>query len=353
MNINFHYATIKVLAHQAGFSLPDSQLIAYASQYVDDAVAHNEMKLNEDPGIPDIRYKDMIFDPICTAHKDLDYAKGVINRKSRKLVYVCFHFIPSLMGATDISRRKVVKDGKPAREQVIDALNAWNENKKAREEKRRALIAVGVALHSYADTWSHQGFSGFWDSDNNDISNLETGPRGQSTLCKIASKFISYAAPDIGHAELGKLPDRSDIVWRCKPPKRTPEGESNCEEFLEASRTILDLLSNTTKKGKPWNDIKAKLRNCFMNPWDGDGFKPSDRSEWRTQFPKLHFDYDPRSWFEAALKPSGRFFDILGSMTGLDPEDYELCEGREYVYFHAAAGKQREEISKKIDGLHE
>ena len=48
MNINFHYAAVKVLARHAGFSEGDSQTIAYASQFVDDATAHEEMALDKD-----------------------------------------------------------------------------------------------------------------------------------------------------------------------------------------------------------------------------------------------------------------------------------------------------------------
>jgi len=349
MNINFHYAAIKVLAHQVGFSLPDSQLIAYASQYVDDAVAHKKMALDKDPGVTDIRYKNGEFDPICTAHKDLDYAKAVLDRRGRVHVYVCFHFIPSRKGTTNLTRRRVEKDGKIAREMVTVALNSWNEGE-SKENKQRALIKLGVALHSYADTWSHQGFSGYWDSGNNNISKLETGPIGQGTH-ELVSKFLSYAAPDIGHAEVGTLPDRSEAVWRCKPKKRSTEGENNCTEFIEASHTIMDLLAKTKKKAKPWNDIKAKLKKCFMNPWDGDGFKSSDKSEWSTQFPGLNFNYDAGNWFAGALKKKGGLLDLLGSISGLDPEDYNVCGGREYFYFHAAAWKQRQIILEKVADL--
>ena len=37
MDINFHYAAIKVIANHAGFKPAESELIAYASQFVDDA----------------------------------------------------------------------------------------------------------------------------------------------------------------------------------------------------------------------------------------------------------------------------------------------------------------------------
>ena len=69
MDINFHYAAVKVLACHAGFPPRESELIAYASQYVDDANAHRKMNLNRKPGVAGIRFAHGEFDPICTAHK--------------------------------------------------------------------------------------------------------------------------------------------------------------------------------------------------------------------------------------------------------------------------------------------
>jgi hypothetical protein len=347
MNINFHYAAIKVLAHHADFSLPESQLIAYASQYVDDATEHRKIGLSRDPEVEGIRYEDGEFDPICTAHKDLDYIKGALSRRSRKLVYVCFHFLPSLTGQTSASRRQVKRNGRLARRLVTDAISAWKAAE-SREEEKRTLIQLGVALHSYADTWSHQGFSGDWDRDNNDISDVEIKRGAQWRDTKLISKFLSYAGPDIGHAELGTLPDRSDTAWRCKPRKRSTVGQDNCREFLEASDAILGLLSKARGNAGRWNGVKAKLRRCLRNPADHEDFGPRGRHEWRRQFPRLAFNYGPRDWFDAALKPGGGLLDLLGSTLRLDPEDFEVSEGREYFYFQAAAWKQRQAVRKAI-----
>ena len=347
MNINFHYAAIKVLAHHAGFSRADSQLIAYASQYVDDAREYRKMGLDRDPGVEGIRFEDGDFDPICTAHKDLDYIKGALSRRSRKLVYVCFHFLPSLTGQTAALRRRVKKNGRLARRLVTDAIDAWKAAG-SREAKKRALIQLGVALHSYADTWSHQGFSGDWDRENNDIRGVEIKRGAQWRDAKLISQFLSYAGPDIGHAELGTLPDRSDTTWRCRPRKRSTVGQDNCKEFLEASDAILGLLSQATGNAGRWNGVKVKLRRCLRKPADHEDFRSRGGHEWHQQFPRLPFNYGPRDWFNAALVPEGGLLDFLGSALRLDPEDFEVCGGREYFYFQAAAWKQRQTVRKAI-----
>lgn len=351
MDINFHYAAVKVLAHHAGFSKEESQVIAYASQYVDDAVAHEPMPLDRNPDVSGIRFDvaDKVFDPICTAHKELDYLRSAWKRKGRLLVYVCFHFIPQLRGTpTGSEFKRVRRDGPLAGKLVRSALKALR-TATDETEKTRALIRLGMALHSYADTWAHQKFSGEWDKANNDISNLKIKAAGARWRdVDPVSWFLSYAMPDIGHAEAGTLPDRSEIAWKCSPPKRTPKGQSNCDEFLSAAEKILSLLSRATGDGARWSTVRGKLRKCFKKPADHEDFNRSRKHEWRTQFPGLGFDYDERTWFEDALRPKGGFFDLVGSRLRLDPEDFELRSGREYFYFHAAAKEQRNTVLDAI-----
>lgn len=350
MNINFHYAAVKVLAHHAGFSKRESQLIAYASQYTDDAAEHEPMALDKDPDVPGIRFEHGEFDPICTAHKQLDYVRGMLKQQARLYVYVCFHFIPSLQGTRRNGRfRKVKKDGRLARRLVGTALEAW-KTAESEDESTRALMSLGIALHSYADTWAHQGFSGYWDRRDNDIRSLKTrGPDARWRRVNLLREFLSYAAPDIGHAEAGMLPDRSEVHWKCQPSKRSRQEQCNCEAFLGAAEKILGLLSGATGKGEEWRTVETRLRRCFLNPLpDNKRFGRRERHEWRRQFPGLGFHYDERAWFSNALRPKGGFLDLVGARLDLDPQDFEVGCGREYFHFHAAAKQQRDTVLKEI-----
>lgn len=345
MDINFHYATVKVLAEHAGFAPADGELIAYASQFVDDATAYERMGLDEDPQVDGIRYSCGEFDPICTAHKDIDYAASITSRRARRLVYVCFHFIPSLAQGGEAAAARQVAPGNPlARALVEEAIAALaGATGVARE---RALIRIGAALHSYADTWAHQGFSGFWDSPNNDISGLRTKVDGKWRHVDPVSTFVSYAAPDIGHAEAGTLPDRTDATWDCKPPKLAPRRD-NGAEFLKAAREILALLSGATGVGQPWGAIKPKLETCFHQPASGEAALP--QSSWAREFPNTAMCYGSKAWFQAALRPKGGFLDVVGGLLHLDPLDYVVLGDPKYFWFHAAAQLQRGRVVRELE----
>jgi len=349
MDIHFHYAAIKALASHAGFSRTECQTIAYASQYVDDATAYKPLALDKDPGVDGIRFEDKVFDPICTAHKDLDYMRSVFRRRAHLLVYVCFHFVPSLRGATDAPGfRRVSKNGSLARRLVREAV-AGVKHASAKEERTMALIRLGIALHSFADTWSHQGFSGYRDNDNNDISNLQIRKRGGHWRdVDLVSELMSYAMPNIGHAETGELPDLCPVTWRCRPRKRTANNQKNAVAFLDAAKEILGLLSSATGEGDTWSAIKPKLSKCFNNVPLTKGFENGDMRIWRQEFPGLGFSYDEKEWFEKALRPQGGLLDLFGSVTGLDPADFDVLGGKEYFYFHAAAGKQRKDVCSAV-----
>jgi len=345
MNINFHYAAIKALAEHAGFSARESQLIAYASQFVDDATRHEILNLDKDPNVPGVRFERGEFDPICTAHKDIDYVTNLTKPRAHLLVYACFHFIPSLKGARGRPAfRRVERGGDLAKKLVSDAVLSLSGS--SGQDRMRKLIALGIALHSYADTWSHQGFSGFRDSSNNDISHLRVKTdSGQWKDVDVLSALVSYAAPDLGHAETVTLPDRSELAWDCIPAKTTSKRD-NCREFLKAAKAILSLLSKATGTGKPWSGIKKKLEFCLRHP--ACDMKAGRDSPWTRRFGKTRFVYDENEWFKAALSTKGDLLDLLENRYRLDPLDLEVLKDKRYFYFHAAALAQRRAVLNAI-----
>ena len=53
-----------------------------------------------------------------------------------------------------------------------EAIKKTQEADHGTDEYEAALVKLGVVLHTYADTWSHAGFSGRHSSAENDIDNI-------------------------------------------------------------------------------------------------------------------------------------------------------------------------------------
>lgn len=250
--------------------------------------------------------------------------------------------------------RSVRRDGTLAKNLVENALyrlpKPYRQDDLS-ESKIQALIALGIALHSYADIWSHQNFSGYWNSDHNDITDLQIkNAHGDFENVNLLSYFLSYAMMDLGHAEAGNLPDRPDVVWQCNPAKRDDDGKSNCTEFLRASKSILDLLLSHTENTSTWSNIEQKIKSCFQCPSKKEDFTDDlyKNTKWSQVFDGIKFIYDDKDWFRKAIEPKKGFLDLIEAYSGLRPEKYDVLDGKEYFYFHKAAKMQRDFVPNKL-----
>jgi hypothetical protein len=146
MQIDFHYYCIGILAHAAGFPDKDAMIIAYASQYVDDATESKPITFTQQEG--EIILK---IDPVCSAY----FGQKANDSSIHKRVYIPFHFIPpepfdyihprSYLDQYDF----VSSPGFPFA--TILLRKATQD-----ENPKRRLCRIGIALHTYADTWSHR-----------------------------------------------------------------------------------------------------------------------------------------------------------------------------------------------------
>jgi len=182
----FHYYTSYFLAQRAGFSSGDSEILAYSSTYVDSNVAPLGLRLPS--GIE--------YSTIATHHF------GFWDRGQEEEVWIPFHFFPGGSGRTnpEITR----PNSEPVKELLIEAL------------KSRNLYRVGIALHTYADSWAHQGFV------------------GRSNPINIIAPHSPI--PPIGHAQAGNLPDRWLTTWN--DPRIETGLVINKIRFFEAAKMI-------------------------------------------------------------------------------------------------------------------
>ncbi|MCJ7622414.1 MAG: hypothetical protein MUO76_02845 [Anaerolineaceae bacterium] len=355
MQIDFHYYCIGILARAAGFSDKDAMTIAYASQYVDDATENKHISFTDQQGNFILK-----IDPVRTAYFGLKANDWSIHKR----VFIPFHFIPpepfdyihprSYLDPDDF----VTMPGSPFGT-ILLRKAAQDDNPK------RRLCRIGIALHTYADTWSHQGFSGRESEKENalgDIDIWEDGWIPDRFTDQTIEFFTTLIAEETGHGEAGLLPDISFLKWRFRKVLSSDSSErDNVEVFYKAAKSIynelgaiVDQLKETDpssfKDPIPWHEISHNLYQCFQDRGEiGDKFSFWDKldmytkkdglemrcQKWMDTFskhfctPTIYSAYDRTSWRNLALNPNLR-----------DP-DYNPAE----VSWHSSVGDEMSAIS--------
>lgn len=269
MDIEFHYWITGLVAFRAGFSRNEALTIAYASQYVDENDI-NYAILNRSDGKPYYNF--------------MSQTMNILKPKDTLMrIYPLFHFIPGDPMAITARRR----DG------ALHLLNTTPDSEnanamldtafKAHEDTR--LYRIGIASHSFVDTWAHQNFIG-WYSHHNQI--------------------VLKPAPAIGHAPAGHPPDWISHVWT---DERLVDGEvSNRDRFLDAAEALYKKYCAYQKsQGKEdlsgeWPDVEADLISLCGPTYTGDNLQHQEtriknykkRLSW---FP----EFDEEEWFDAAI----------------------------------------------------
>ncbi len=202
MDIEFHYYMTYLTATRAGLSPTSAEILAYSSQYVDE----NSRILHINRG-QSSHYKNYI-----TQTLNILKPSAVLMR-----IYPIFHFIPGDPLAPTAQR----KDGK------LHQLNTTPNSENANLIFDAAIASgnlyrIGIAAHSYVDTWAHQNFVGYYDSFNR------------------MSGLISQALPNIGHADAKHYPDWPALIWEdCRLAHETVD---NKQRFLEAAQHLFQKL---------------------------------------------------------------------------------------------------------------
>jgi hypothetical protein len=233
MQKDFHYDMVYALAKEAGYKEDEAYIIAHSSQYVDDNTdreysaydSHGEFYVD----FPEkIGKTGNLYFPIITQAADITSLELSVQRS----VFAPFHFIP---GDNNVE----IKSKKNPLCTTRGCANAVGLVQKS--VKNADLYSMGVALHTYADTWSHERFSAFHEDWN-----------------KVYKSIVQNIPPNIGHAEVFHKPDEISIVWQ---DKRFKGKIDNRERALMAAEQIF----NFVNKGKAaWDDIEADFE-IFLN----------------------------------------------------------------------------------------
>jgi hypothetical protein len=264
MQKDFHYDIVYALAKEAGHDDNEAYIIAHSSQYVDDNT-DREYSVRDSHGefyvdFPDKLGKsgDLYF-PVITQATDITSLESSIQR----YVFAPFHFIP---GDNDVEI-KGTKNPLCTTRGCANAVSLVQDSLKSTDPYR-----MGVALHTYADTWSHERFSAFHEDWN-----------------KASTSIAGNIPPNIGHATVFHQPDEISLVW---DDKRFKGKINNRDRALRAAAQIF----NFVNKGKAaWDDIKADFE-IFINAED-----LNDRIRLiKDKYPEME-SYNEDRWLNEAL----------------------------------------------------
>jgi len=294
MEKDFHYHIIYSLARCTGFEREEAWIIAYSSQFVDD---NNEGPFLVDGGEVLFPKKLVLeggaYHPIMTqslSPKSLDFYV-------QKYVYMPFHFIPGDARVTIKGKRNpysVEPNSTRARRLLKAALKTGDP------------YAIGIALHTYADTWSHQNFTAFREDWN--------------SVYPWYNVFKSYV-PNIGHAEAGHAPDIISARWI---DYRFGDQEiDNRARAMEAIKAIFEMLSEY-RGGMSWDsaersyweivkargyDERIKVNALFVKEKFGEEVPYYDKNLWiRDALTCISWD---GNWVEDLVDEKGEDEDPL------------------------------------------
>jgi hypothetical protein len=269
MQIDFHHATTYVLARLAGFTKSDAEIIAYASQYVDDATSSGTVYFDNNA----------LYHRISTAHKILDLRN--LRALANHQVWIPFHFLPGNGGKGM---------GKNPEGSFIDKIictpNSFIARKMINEtiiqqDRLYGLHRLGVAMHVYADTWSHQGFAGVLHSVNEVEGAKENGNSGvfESGLMEIIRDVLDDTIPPLGHARATVFPDIPFLSWEYINGRGEKTRRDNTDIFCQAVEYMFRIMKRflakdpSLKVGGIKSSDKTQIRRLFSNTQEENGEK--------------------------------------------------------------------------------
>lgn len=269
MQLDMHFYGMYALARAAGIRNEAAEKIAYASQFVDDAI---------DQGIVFVTDRDTVL-PTMTSHKPLDFQNAIPNDQWN--VWVPFHFLPGNSGNDFYARMTCGKGSDPAMKMLAESL----------DPKCIAMWPhlIGITAHVFADTFSHYGFIGLC-SDNNKVKNDSIEPdvtiHSEGIVNYLKAKWDEFTTRSaggaaevvpVGHGAVGTFPDRPFLKWEYKYENASLNNPAltdrhNPTDYLEACRLLHEYFSryatinaaNADPSGpKAWASISDSIKNIL------------------------------------------------------------------------------------------
>ncbi len=209
MQKDIHFYLTYALARKIGVSDPEAEKIAWANQYTDEMTEADLHGIQTQSGI----------------------LGNWGDRQIQLSVLVPFHFIP----------------GKDSEHPWKTERNSYRSRRLLAIGARKPPFQLGIALHSFQDTFSHDGFSG-WQEDLN--------------AC-YPWYYVTSALPNVGHAELRVIPDVVNYVWTDPRDNRHIDNKKRAMSAAKATYDFLAKLYNGGADSTIWQDLSTELRRLF------------------------------------------------------------------------------------------
>jgi len=305
MQKDFHFYTIYFLARCINYSHKEAHIIAYASQFVDDA----------DKSISFHFANGGYFKPIVTSHNyhRISGAIKSLKKSSGYEVWIPFHFFPGGQKegkSKDPFYQKL--EVKPVNFKDNMPLNKALDRILEERKKPYDLHLLGISLHVLADTWSHQGFIGLTRPEN-DVRNLKIEGENKNFLRHLREEFYNLF-PKTGHAEAYTIPDEPYRRWSyvdCNDKIHKIDNTKRCLLAAKACYYLLEAFLKKRKKKKSvqisFEDLESELTNIF----NYQASLEERCKKWleiikRNPFFKFNSSqellYYPGTWFHEAIK---------------------------------------------------
>ena len=307
MQIDWHLGAVTFLAEAAGWHPLDAANIGLASQFVDENV---EDLLLDGPGVHAVALR-------ATAHHGFDLVNA--DKEDQRSIWTPFHFLPGGEGTGASQRLICVKGNSPVALAMLKfCAELFQESRKRSpwshpwEDHYRGVseptppggtFILGIAMHAYADTWAHQGFSGI-ESPWNDVRDLiVVGPhkphkedirvyatefkkkhgketrspyfkgvienmmRSHRGFRSALSSMAESVSGSLGHGGALSFPDWPYMRWAYVRERDGAEVvRDNPADYLEAAEHIhafLTTLSMHPERAVPWDKIKDDVQRII------------------------------------------------------------------------------------------
>ena len=347
MNINFHYFAIKTLAFAVGFSEEDAQTIAYYSQQVDDFTKSSTMQVRQEPPayFMEKGYATRLADGLWEVQPHptgIDVLQS-LEKHYRHTTLAPFHFVPAkplteLEAEPDFTRadyRCVRADDESAT--LINLIMDEAVEAVRRHKCEQSLMQLGMAIHSYADTYAHCGYSGLegWENSAfikeayNQMTGEEEVPSGE--------RLAYWMLPHIGHANSGHVPDvctyQIDVAMR-KDEKDSGMTQhiirDNMQEFLSCAKVIWEILCWAARtwgyRKVKWYELKERLATAMQVPSSDETDVEKLVTHWSSVFPEIIYAYEKDERFYQSKE------EIAPRDEGISPRDEGVSPREKGIY---------------------